>query len=99
METRLLQRMPIFGGVQTGVLDHLIELAQPVTVVEGEFFFQEGSRGASAFVLEGGRVSILKRRDGRNQLLRHLKTGDCFGEVALLDFGPPQCLGACRRRL
>ncbi len=88
METRFLRRMSIFGGIQTGILDHLIELAQPVTVVEGEFFFQEGSRGTSAFVLEDGRVSILKSRDGTNQLLRHLETGDCFGEVALLDFGP-----------
>ena len=63
-----------------------MEGASHASVPKGEFFFREGSRGTSAFVLERGRVAILKRHGGQDHLLRHLDSGDCFGEVALLDF-------------
>jgi len=87
IRTRLLQRMAIFGGIRDEVLAFLLERASPVKILEGEFFFREGARGTSAFVLEEGSVSILKYWDGRDHFMRHLETGDCFGEVALLDFG------------
>jgi CRP-like cAMP-binding protein len=40
------------------------------------------------FVLEEGRVAVLKRWQGANCLLRNLERGDCFGEMALLDLSP-----------
>ena len=88
-ETRLelLQGMPIFGAIRDDALARLIEGAEAVFVPKGEFFFREGDREASAFVLERGRVSILKTVAGRELLLRELGDGDCFGEVALIDFG------------
>ena len=40
------------------------------------------------FVLESGRVSVMKEWRGR-QLLRHeFGPGDCFGEMALMDLLP-----------
>ena len=84
---RLIQATPIFGGLHPELLAPLLDRASRVKVAEGEFFFREGSRGTSVFVLEGGSVSILRYWDGGNHLLRHLEKGDCFGEVALLDFG------------
>ena len=83
---RLLQNTPIFGGVTDEVLALLLERVVEVAVRKGEFFFTEGDRGVSAFVLERGSVSILKKWEGKNYLLRHLHAGDCFGEVALMDF-------------
>ncbi len=85
---RLLERMPIFGGINGEILTFLLERSSLVTIPEGEYFFREGSRGTSTFVLEEGSISIVKAWNGRDYLLRHLETGDCFGEVALLDFGP-----------
>jgi CRP-like cAMP-binding protein len=38
--------------------------------------------------VERGRVEILKSRGGKHYSLRTLETGDCFGELALIDFGP-----------
>ena len=84
---QLIQATPIFGGLHPELLAPLLDRASRVKVAEGEFFFREGSRGTSVFVLETGRVSILRHWDGRDHLLRHLEKGDCFGEVALLDFG------------
>ena len=83
---RLLQNTPIFGGVTDEVLALLLDRIVEVVVRKGEFFFTEGDEGVSAFVLERGSVSILKKWEGRNYLLRHLHAGDCFGEVALMDF-------------
>lgn len=86
--TQLLQGMPIFGGVGDAALAFLLERTSHVQVPEGEYFFEEGSRGHSAFVLDAGSVSIRKRVADSEQELGRLGTGDCFGEIALLDFGP-----------
>ncbi len=40
------------------------------------------------YVLETGKVAIIKGWDGREHLLKHLGPGDCFGEMALLDMNP-----------
>jgi len=83
---RLLRDTPIFGGVSDEILELLLDQLAEVAVRKGEFFFVEGDEGVSAFVLERGSVSILKNWGGRSYLLRHLGAGDCFGEVALMDF-------------
>jgi len=54
----------------------------------GKFFFQENEPGTSMFVLREGRVAILKCWGERSHLVRYLKSGDCFGEMALLDLYP-----------
>ena len=85
---QLLQAMPIFGAIDRTILEFLLERVSQVSAEKGGLFFREGSSGGSAFVLEEGRVSILKRWNGRDYVLGQLETGDCFGEVALLDLGP-----------
>lgn len=83
---RLIRDTPIFGGVADEILALLLDRAMEVVVRKGEFFFLEGDEGRSAFVLERGSVLILKSWEGKNYLLRQLQAGDCFGEVALMDF-------------
>jgi CRP-like cAMP-binding protein len=83
----LLRNMPIFGGLTNASLSLILELAKVVEVPASEFFFREGDEGTSAYVLERGRVEILKRFGGREYHLNELATGDCFGEIALIDFG------------
>jgi CRP-like cAMP-binding protein len=85
---RLLKSMPIFGGVEEAVLASLLEGASQVERAAGEFFFREGDPGGSALVLERGRVAVLKTWKDEDHLLRELGPGDCFGEVALMDFRP-----------
>jgi CRP-like cAMP-binding protein len=40
------------------------------------------------FVLEAGKVAVLKSWHGQEYLLRTLKEGDCFGEMAVMDITP-----------
>jgi CRP-like cAMP-binding protein len=82
----LLAGMPIFGGLRDDVLARLGDRATARQVPAGELFFREGDRGGSAFVLEAGRIAVEKRWQGRDHVLRELGPGDCFGEIALVDF-------------
>ncbi len=82
-----LRRMAIFGGVEEAVVRSLVERSSERTVEPGGLFFCQGEKGDSAFVLEEGSVEIIRSHAGREHRLRTLGAGDCFGEVALLDFG------------
>jgi CRP-like cAMP-binding protein len=83
-----LQRTAMFGAISPEIVEHLCARASEVNVEPGGYFFRQGERGSSAFLLESGVVSIRKSWEGQDYLLRRLEAGDCFGEVALLDFGP-----------
>jgi CRP-like cAMP-binding protein len=94
-----LQRMPIFGGIRQDMLAFLVEQARAVSVATGEYFFRERDPAQSLFVLEAGRVAILKEWNGRMHRLAELGPGDCFGEMALMDLFPrsasAQAIAAC----
>jgi CRP-like cAMP-binding protein len=83
-----LQGMPVFGGLRPDVLASLLAASESVSVSKDAFFFREGDKAESMFVLESGEVAVLKRWEGRQYLLGNLRQGDCFGEMALLDLFP-----------
>jgi len=85
---QLLQGMPIFGGISQDTLEYLLNQAQIVSVPRGKYFFQEGDPGDAMYVLEQGEVAIIKSWEGQSHVLRHLKCGDAFGEMALIDLFP-----------
>ncbi|MFO0756848.1 MAG: Crp/Fnr family transcriptional regulator [Byssovorax sp.] len=57
------------------------------TFSAGEVIFREGEAGAEAFLLEEGRVRLVKRVRGVERSLMVLKAGDLFGETALIAGG------------
>lgn len=84
----MLQCIPIFGGIADEALERILDRAQTVSVQGGEFFFREGERAQSLFVLVEGRVAVVKSIEGRDYDLSHLGPGDCLGELELIDFCP-----------
>jgi CRP/FNR family transcriptional regulator, cyclic AMP receptor protein len=84
----LLQCMPIFGALREDVLRFLLEQARSVALRAGEFFFHEGDAAIGMYVIEQGRVAVLKQWKGQAFMLRELVEGDCFGEMALMDLMP-----------
>lgn len=91
METKrieLLQRMPIFGALRQDTLQFLLEQSRSKSVSAGEYFFREKDPADSLYVLEEGRATVLKGWQDGELLLRYLERGDCFGEMALMDFFP-----------
>lgn len=85
---QLLQGMPIFGGIRADTLAFLLHQANYVRVPKGACYYHEGDPAHSLFVLESGRILMLKRWQGHDYKLKMLERGDCFGEVALIDLQP-----------
>ena len=54
----LLRQMPVFGGLKTEALELILRESTEVVAKEGDFFFREGERGDSVFVLETGTVLV-----------------------------------------
>jgi CRP/FNR family transcriptional regulator, cyclic AMP receptor protein len=85
---QLLQRMPIFGGIQTEILRFLLPFCPVVSVPIDEFFFRERDQGDSLLVLETAKAAVLKSWQGQDHLIQFLRAGDCFGEMAVMDHRP-----------
>ena len=84
----LLQAMPIFGALRDDALDLLLEGAPTVTHARGDYYFREGDAAQCMYVIEEGAVEVHKRWEGSDWPLHQLHAGDCFGEMALMDFFP-----------
>lgn len=83
-----LQQTALFGAASDDTVAFVLSKAPWISVDAGRWFFREGERGASIYWLEQGSVAICMRRGDADIELRRLGAGDCFGEVALFDFGP-----------
>ena len=83
-----LQAMPIFGGIREDILEYLLGASEVLSVPKDHYFFRENDRAEALYVLEAGEVAVLKLWDGRQNVLRNLQQGDCFGEMALMDLFP-----------
>ena len=84
----LLQRMPIFGGIRSDILQFLLTLCPVVFVPTNDFFFREHDQADSMFVLQTGKVAVVKSWGEQEHVLSVLQEGDCFGEMAVMDHGP-----------
>lgn len=85
---KLLQDTPFFGGIRDDIVALILDLSPTVSVSEGDYFFRENDSADSMYVLLHGQVAVLKEWEDKEFLLRKLKVGDCFGEMALMDFLP-----------
>jgi CRP-like cAMP-binding protein len=85
---QLLQDISIFGALTADARDFLLDRALELGCPRGQWFFREGDEAQSIYVLERGRVAVVKDWEGRRYLLGELGPGDCFGEMALMDMHP-----------
>jgi len=54
------------------------------TLPAGEIVFDQGDPGDALYIIEEGRVSVMRTERGRTTTLAHLGKGETFGEMALL---------------
>ena len=55
------------------------------TYKDGEIICREGDEGKSMFVIQSGVVEVVKNLNGGEIVLRTMKKGEIFGEIALFD--------------
>jgi CRP-like cAMP-binding protein len=84
----LLQAMPVFGAIRDDALLRLLDHARVREVPTGGSFFREKDPADSMFVLESGRVAVVRTWHDEHYVLQRLGAGDCFGEMALMDLAP-----------
>lgn len=67
---------------------------------DGDLIFEEGDLGTDMFIVQQGKVAIVKEYKGREQQLAMLGQGDFFGEMSVLEDLPrtatARAVGACR---
>ena len=87
-EAKSLSRVPIFKRLDAAELEHLASEIDQVNYKAGETIFNEHDRGDALYILEEGTVRIwVYDEDVQDVTLAELKSGDFFGELAVLDRG------------
>jgi CRP/FNR family cyclic AMP-dependent transcriptional regulator len=81
--TELLQRVPLFQGLDRKQIDVLSRNFTERTFKAGTAITTEGAGGAGFFVIEDGEAVVTVGGEERATL----GSGDYFGEVALIDEG------------
>jgi len=87
-EAQSLARVPLFKRLEPHELEHLAEDIDQVNYKAGETIFNEHDLGDGLYVVETGSVRIwVMDEDVSEVTLAELKSGDFFGELAVLDRG------------
>ena len=69
-------------------LGELLDLLDQVQAKDGDVIVKQDELGDCMYLLVDGEVRVVHHRGGRDITLATLKSGDFFGEIALVDFGP-----------
>ena len=77
----LLQRVPLFEGLDKSELDGVARLMKQRTFSAGQAITSEGQGGVGFFVVEDGTAKVSVRGEERGTI----GAGDYFGEIALID--------------
>ncbi len=78
-----------FAGLQDTALSAFQDSFERMVYRAGETVFLEGDIGEHAFVVDSGEVRIARQHEtGEELTLTHLKRGELFGELALIDWQP-----------
>ena len=82
--TELLQRVPLFSGLDPRELETIARTVHERTFNEGQAVASEGQGGVGFFVIREGQATV----EVGGQEVRTLGPGDHFGEIALITEGP-----------
>jgi CRP-like cAMP-binding protein len=77
-------RSGAFAQLPVAHIDELLKRFERVKTAAGETVIREGDQGDFYYVVESGRFSVERLVGGAKVLLAELKSGDAFGEEALV---------------
>ena len=83
-----LKHVRLFENLDRKSLEAIANAAVEQSYAVGQDIVRQGDTGVGAFIIKNGRVEAFQDRGGHNHKLAEMKTGDVFGEMALLDEFP-----------
>src|SRR5580692_5986133 len=87
----LLAQIPLFQGLSDEDREALAERLTEKSFKAGDIVFSQGEQGSSMYVVQSGAVQIYlpsKEKDLPPVVLKDLRTGEYFGELAIFDDKP-----------
>ena len=101
-----LKRVTLFEDLDRRSLEAIANAAVEQDYTAGQEIVRQGDTGVGAFIIKKGRVEVVQDRPGHQHKFAELKSGEVFGEMALLDefprsatcraLEPTTCLGIQR---
>ena len=82
----LFANSPIFEDLEPHELEKVVRVCDIIEMKHGEFVFREGDAGDRFYMIAEGAVRISRNIPGSGEeALVVLKSGACFGEMAIFD--------------
>lgn len=79
-----LKKIHLFHGLDDKALTAVAEQLDEKTYDKGAVIFAQDSRADSFYIIHGGKVRVVRKRDGKETQLALLVKNDYFGEMALV---------------
>lgn len=92
---RFLRTCTNLSSVSPRDLWDLVLQFQPLPVPAGQYVFRQGDAGDRLYLIERGRVRVVRTQEGQAEVLTFLSDGDLFGERALLSQEPRYADAVC----
>lgn len=84
----LLRSLPLFQGSLNACLEHLLPVAEIISLLPDRSLFHFGDPAKHYFIVLEGQITLFREQeDGQKIINRLCHVGDCFGEAALLERG------------
>lgn len=101
-----LKHVRLFENLDQKSLEAVANAAVEQSYVAGQEIVRQGDTGVGAFIIRSGKVEVVQDRGTHQHRVGELRSGDVFGEMALLDefprsatvraIEPTTCLGIQR---
>ena len=79
----MIAMVPLLQGLSDKLIDQLSNRAKELTFLQGDLVIEQGEKGDSLYIINHGELTIYKT-EHKDKPIAELKSGDFFGEMALL---------------
>ena len=79
----MIAMVPLLQGLSDKLIDQLSNRAKELTFLQGDLVIEQGEKGDSLYIINHGELTIYKT-ENIDKPIAELKSGDFFGEMALL---------------